>query len=332
MAGFIVSFFLGFVPCLVFAYIVYLLDRYEKEPLLLLGGVFTWGAIIAAGAAFIINSVLSVGLYLFSGSDIVAEVGTGSIVAPIVEESLKGLAVLMVYVIFRSEFDSILDGIVYAAITALGFAATENVYYIFAYGYLDQGWTGLFSIAFVRIILVGWQHPFYTAFTGIGLAISRLNRNMAIKFLAPIAGWTLAVFTHAFHNTVATFTTGVMSNLIGSFLDWAGWLCMFGFVLWAINRERTCNIRYLIDEVAQGTITDGQYHTACSAWSQTFSRLKAIPAGTYRKTNHFYQLCSELAHKKQQYIALDEQKDNARKIAKIRQELAGLKSEISASI
>ena len=47
-------------------------------------------------------------------------------IAPIIEESLKGLAVLLVFLLFRKEFDSILDGIVYAAITALGFAATEN--------------------------------------------------------------------------------------------------------------------------------------------------------------------------------------------------------------
>ena len=173
MAGFFISFFLGLVPCLIFAFIVYWFDRYEKEPKLLLGGVFTWGAIVAAGGAFLINTILSIGVYLFTGSDVVSEVGVGSFIAPLVEESLKGLAVLMVYLLFRSQFDSILDGIIYAAITALGFAATENIYYIYTYGYQAHGWSGLVFLAFVRIILVGWQHPFYTAFTGIGLAISR---------------------------------------------------------------------------------------------------------------------------------------------------------------
>ena len=332
MAGFIVSFLLGFLPCLLFSYIVYLLDRYEKEPVLLLGGVFTWGAVIAAGAAFLINSVLSIGIYLFSGSDIITEVGTGSFIAPVVEESLKGLAVLIIYVIFRGEFDSILDGIVYAAVTALGFAATENVYYIFTYGYIDHGWTGLLSIAFIRVVLVGWQHPFFTAFTGIGLAISRLSRNWAIKLLAPVLGWTFAVSAHALHNTILTVTSGITSTIVGSLVDWLGWTCMFGFVICAIHRERICNINYLKDEPQLGTITEGQYRIACSAWSQTLARLKSINSNKYRKINRFYQLCGELAHKKQQYIALGEKQENVQKIASIRQELTQLASQIPAAL
>jgi len=44
------------------------------------------------------------------------------------------------------------------------------------------------------VILVGWQHPFYTAFTGIGLALARLNKNWLIKIMAPLLG--LAVAQH----------------------------------------------------------------------------------------------------------------------------------------
>jgi len=51
--GFILSLFFGFVPMLVFAWILYWLDRFEKEPKILLGVVFVWGAMVAAGVAFI---------------------------------------------------------------------------------------------------------------------------------------------------------------------------------------------------------------------------------------------------------------------------------------
>jgi protease PrsW len=47
---FLVSLFFGFVPMFLFAGFIYWLDRYEKEPRLLLGAVFFWGAVIAAGA------------------------------------------------------------------------------------------------------------------------------------------------------------------------------------------------------------------------------------------------------------------------------------------
>ena len=40
------SFVFGFVPMFVFAYILYWLDRYEKEPLWLLAAVFGWGMCI----------------------------------------------------------------------------------------------------------------------------------------------------------------------------------------------------------------------------------------------------------------------------------------------
>lgn len=45
--GLILSLFLGVIPAFVYAMFVYWLDRYEKEPILLLGGVFIWGAVVA---------------------------------------------------------------------------------------------------------------------------------------------------------------------------------------------------------------------------------------------------------------------------------------------
>ena len=71
-----------FWHALLFAYILYWLDRYEKEPLLLLGGVFLWGAVVAAGSAFLINTILGLGIYVFTGSDFATDLATGSIDRP----------------------------------------------------------------------------------------------------------------------------------------------------------------------------------------------------------------------------------------------------------
>ena len=236
--GLIVSGVIGFASSLLFAYILYWLDRYEKEPLLLLGGVFLWGAVVAAGSAFVINTTLGLGIYVFTGSNFATDLATGSLVAPLVEESLKGLAVLGIFLVFRSEFDSVLDGIIYAGVAALGFAATENVYYIYTYGFQHGGWSGLLALTVIRVFLVGWQHPFYTAFFGIGLALARLNRNWLVRIFAPLTGLGLAMFTHAFHNTVASLLSGLAGLLVGAFFDWTGWLFMFGVILWATWREQ----------------------------------------------------------------------------------------------
>ncbi|MBI5961845.1 MAG: PrsW family intramembrane metalloprotease [Chloroflexi bacterium] len=314
----IVSLFFGFVPMFMFAAFVYWLDRYEKEPKILLGAAFFWGVVIAAGGAFIINTTFGVGIYLFTGSEGAADVGTTSIVAPIVEEFLKGLAVAIVFLLFRKEFDSVLDGIIYGGIAALGFAATENTIYIYRNGYLDGGWQGLFLLTFIRVIVVGWQHPFYTAFTGIGFATARINKNPIIRFIAPFVGYGVAVTTHAFHNTFGGLIGGLEGLAAGTFVDWIGWTIMFGFIIWMIANERNILKSHLHSEVIGGFISAAQYHKALSPWTMSIAGLSG------RSTARFYQACGELAHKKDQMAKHGDESGNAAIIESLRRELASL--------
>ncbi len=68
----IISLFFAFVPAFLMAMFVYWLDRYEKEPLALLGGAFFWGAVVAAGGAFVINTIFGYSIYALTGSGDVA--------------------------------------------------------------------------------------------------------------------------------------------------------------------------------------------------------------------------------------------------------------------
>jgi protease PrsW len=318
----LVSLFLGFVPMFCFAAVVYWFDRYEKEPKILLGAAFFWGVVIAAGGAFIINTVFGVGIFLATNSEAAAEFGTVSIIAPVVEEFLKGLAVAIVFLLFRKEFDTILDGIIYAGIAALGFAATENTFYIYSHGYEETGWAGLFVVAFIRIILVGWQHPFYTAFIGIGFALARTNRNLLIKLIAILAGYGLAVTTHAFHNTFGGLIGGLEGLAAGTFLDWIGWTIMLGFIIWLIYHERNILKKNLREEVVSGLITAAQYQKALSPWTLTTAGLSG------RAASRFFQACGELAHKKEQLLHHGDESGNLALISSIRLELAALSSQV----
>jgi protease PrsW len=312
------SLFFGFVPMFLFAALVYWLDRYEKEPKILLGAAFFWGVVIAAGGAYIINTAFGVGIYIFTGSESAAEIGTVSIVAPIVEEFLKGLAVAIVFFVFYKEFDSILDGIIYGAIVALGFAATENTLYIYRNGYQESGWSGLFLLVFIRVIIVGWQHPFYTAFTGIGFAVSRTNKNNLIILIAPLAGLGIAISTHAFHNTFGGLIGGLEGLVAGTFVDWIGWSVMLIFITWMINHEREIVKTHLQSEVTNGLISQTQYQRALSPWTVT----TAILSG--KVTARFYQVCGELSHKKEQMKTKGDENGTAAIIEKLRLELAAL--------
>lgn len=316
--------FFGFVPTFLFACFLYWLDRYEKEPKVLLGAAFIWGFLVAAGGAFIVNTALGIGVFVFTGSESATDLMTGSIIAPIVEETLKGLAVLIVFLLFRKEFDSILDGMIYGGIVALGFAATENAFYIYEHGFSESGWGGFWFLVFVRVILVGWQHPFYTAFTGIGFAVSRLNKNGFVKFFAPLAGLAVAILTHSFHNTFATLVGGWGGLAVGTFIDWSGWFIMLIFSIWMIHREGQLLPKHLQEEVSAGRMTAAQLRKAASPFGSSF----AILSG--RSAARFYQVCGELAHKKEQLSKHGDEGGNLAIVAKLQAELASLSPHVAA--
>jgi hypothetical protein len=188
---------------------------------------------------------------------------------------------------------------------------------------------GIWYMFFVRVILVGWQHPFYTAFIGIGLAVSRLSRNSSIKIIAPLLGWGIAVFTHSLHNLISTIFQGFQSLIIGVSFDWSGWIAMIVFVIWALYREQKWIITQLREEVANGVITPTQYQIACSAWAQTSTRLKALFSGKYRLIDRFYLLTAELAFKKHQASSLGEQVENQPEIDHVRAQLIQMSAQIS---
>lgn len=314
---------LAFAPALLMAAFVYWLDRYEKEPLILLGATFFWGAVVAAAGAYVVNTVFGMGIYVVSGSEGLADQTTATLVAPFVEEALKGLAVLIVFLFFHNEFDSILDGIIYAAITALGFAASENVMYIYERGYLEGGWPALWQMAVIRDVVVAWQHPFFTAFTGIGVAVARMNRQVAVKLVAVPAGYAAAVFTHAVHNTLGSAIGGFEGFALGSLADWSGWIAMLVFIILMIGRERGVLQRQLSGEVSAGVISAAQYLKSLSP----FTMSTAVFNGG-RPAARFYQMCGELAHKKEQLTKIGEEDGNTSTVESLRRELAELSQRV----
>jgi RsiW-degrading membrane proteinase PrsW (M82 family) len=321
--AFVAALLLAFVPAFLMAVFIYWLDRYEKEPLIVLGAAFFWGAVVAAGGAFVVNTVFGIGIYALTGSGDVADQAMASLVAPFVEEGLKGSALLVIFFAFRKEFDSILDGIIYAGVTALGFAATENVQYIYDNGYLQGGWEGFWQLVFIRNLIVAWQHPFYTSFIGIGLAYARLHRGALVKLVALAFGYSLAVLTHAFHNTFGSLVGGLQGFALGSLIDWFGWSLMAIFIVFMIVRERGLLQRQLKDEVAGGTLSASQYSRALSPMTMTLALLTGGPAAA-----RFYRLCGELAHKKEQFMRLGDEHGNAALITTLRGELAQLGTRV----
>ncbi|WP_327090667.1 PrsW family intramembrane metalloprotease [Nonomuraea sp. NBC_01738] len=197
-AGFGLSFALALVPLPVLLAAILGLDRLEPEPRLHLAFAFAWGA----GVAIVFGIVLTLaGQAVVSGfgyGDKVAEdVGT-VLLAPVIEEGLKGCALLLL-LRRRREIDGLTDGIIYAGMTGLGFAVIENVgYYLGSFG--EGGLVGAMETFVLRGLISPLGHPVYTSLIGIGAAYAALHR----RYWAIPLGYLGAVFLHFLWNGSAT--------------------------------------------------------------------------------------------------------------------------------
>ncbi|MYW02670.1 PrsW family intramembrane metalloprotease, partial [Streptomyces sp. SID3343] len=147
------------------------LDLFEREPLSFCVAAFGWGAVVATGFAIVANDNL---LTYMSKLDPVFSTDWGaSISAPTVEETLKLLGVVVLILINRRVFESVLDGFVFGALVGLGFQVVENVMYaLHAAIQSGETWSGgIVASFFLRAIVNGlWSHAAFTAMTGAGVA------------------------------------------------------------------------------------------------------------------------------------------------------------------
>ena len=109
-------------------FLVYVLDLYEREPLSLVLGALLWGAVAATTLSGFANDGWGLVVARVGGPEFAAR-WTAALTAPFVEETLKGLGVVMIYLIAPDEFDDMMDGFVYGAVCGLGFAVVEDVFY-----------------------------------------------------------------------------------------------------------------------------------------------------------------------------------------------------------
>ncbi|MFF9770047.1 PrsW family intramembrane metalloprotease [Streptomyces sp. NPDC014636] len=189
------------------------LDRVEPGPWRNLVFSFAWGACAAALIAIVANSFATKWIATSTADPASADTLGATVIAPIVEESAKAAAVLLVFLFRRRDFTGIVDGVVIAGVTATGFAFTENILYLGTAFGTDQltGDRGIASVTaatfFVRIVMSPFAHPLFTVLTGIGFGVAALSaeRQHVRRFLLPVGGLLLAMGMHALWNGSATF-------------------------------------------------------------------------------------------------------------------------------
>ncbi len=218
------------------------LDRFESEPGRYLLAAFCWGACVAATVSLVLNTGSMLLIARVAGQEPALAVGA-VVVAPVVEETSKGIGVLLVLLLRRREFDGIVDGIVYSAICAAGFAFAENVLY-FGRGALEGGTQGLAAVLVVRLVFAPFAHPLFTACTGVGLGIAAGRAHGMVRWLAPVAGLLAAMGLHSLWNasTLLGLDGAVTAYM---FLQVPLFVAAIGFALWARHREASVLATYL---------------------------------------------------------------------------------------
>lgn len=242
---------LGFVAALIPVAIVVAslrwVDRYENEPWQMLALAFVWGATVGVLVALLLNTTAAMIIEGQGGSETTAAV----IVAPLVEEPVKAAGVVLILLLIKDRFDGIVDGIVYAGFSAMGFAFVEDILY-FGRAYAEAGSEGLGFTLLARGLMSPFAHPMFTAMTGIGIGIAISTTNRAVKVFAPLTGLLVAMTLHGLWNYGAASDNLLIFYV---FLMVPIFLAFVGFVVWARRREANLIQRHLITYATYGWLT-----------------------------------------------------------------------------
>lgn len=205
--------------------VIYILDLFEREPFSLIIAAFLWGGVIATGLAITINTALLETLAKLISPNFAQTWGV-ALVAPPVEETLKYLGVVTIFLIARSEFDDLFDGFVYGALVGLGFAAVENVQYFIqaaAGSQVGDQIGPVIQMFLVRAILVGpYMHVLWTGISGLGFAyyVTQRDQPQQKRLVVAVGLFLLAILAHSIWN----------SPLLTELLSGVGGIVLFGLI------------------------------------------------------------------------------------------------------
>jgi RsiW-degrading membrane proteinase PrsW (M82 family) len=306
------------IPALAYGWLIWWLDRYEKEPLWLIAVAFLWGSLPAIALSVLFEVVLQIPLAHTTIGPGLAAWGLPAIV----EESIKAVALIGLFLFMRQEFDDPLDGIVYGSLVGFGFSMTENALYFLHYS-ADLG-----ALFWVRSIFFGLNHAFFTSLVGLALGAVRYQRARGFKVGAFATGLALAILFHTLHNYAVQF------RLPGLFFSWlvqaSGVLVILAVAVLAWRNERRWIELELRDEMHAGVISAADYTEVRSPAQRVRRQLLALLGGgwgAYSKVRRFHHLATELAFCKSQ-LRLNASYHSCYERDRLRAELSQLRSAL----
>ncbi|MDD6221136.1 MAG: PrsW family glutamic-type intramembrane protease [Clostridia bacterium] len=210
---------------------IYKHDTVEKEPPGLLLSLLLMG-VLAALASIVLEvigqKILDANI---SQDDPYYNIILAFVVVAAVEEGTK-FFFLKLRTWNNPNFNYRFDGIVYAVFVSLGFAAFENIKYVFNFG---------LSVALPRAILAVPGHMGFAVFMGLFYGRARLFADIGkrgAKNANLIAGYLMAVLLHGFYDACA-----MIGNVLATALFVVFVIVMYIVVIAIIKRESRTDMR-----------------------------------------------------------------------------------------
>ena len=170
---------------------VWWLDRYTPQPRLSLVSAFAWGAIGSVLLSLFFGTFFAAWISPQEETELIDSFLGATVQAPVIEETMKSAGLFALLIWGRRFISGPLDGVVYAALIAGGFAFTENILYFGnsfhqaqAAGTVDVFW----QTFFLRGILSPFAHVSFTALCGLGLGIAAERRSLMLYFGLGLGG------------------------------------------------------------------------------------------------------------------------------------------------
>lgn len=170
-------------PVAVVILYIYLKDKYEKEPKRLLLISFLLGAVVSIIITTILYGVFDLALPLTNSLSVWQQFVQAFFVVGFSEELSKYLIVLL-FAQRHKSFNEPFDGIVYAVMVSMGFAATENIFYVMESGP---------STALLRAFTAIPAHATFAILMGYFMGKAKFSSN---RIILNLTGLCLAILFH----------------------------------------------------------------------------------------------------------------------------------------
>jgi hypothetical protein len=193
----------------------------------------------------------------------------------------------------RSEFDDVVDGIVYGAAVGLGFNFMESVSYMtHLYAILSPEGQGGLAAGFQwyarQVLGLFFGHATYTALIGAGIGIARQLPSRRHKVIAIIAGFVVAIAAHFSWDAWLTFFP-IESSLFGLVEVHLRTIVMNGpftagvvvLLVMGLRNEGRALTEQLLEEARldAGTVLLQEVPILISPWRRFRERLRALDRG-----------------------------------------------------